>query len=108
MHCTQCSTPVADDARYCPSCGSLVSDAEGQASASASMDASAVRHVEKLLREDTKGEFEIKRLLGRGGMALVYLGHEVRLGRQVAIKVLRSRGEQLDNRSIHSHPARRR
>lgn len=31
MNCVQCGAPVPDDARFCHSCGSQVSDAEGQA-----------------------------------------------------------------------------
>jgi hypothetical protein len=52
------------------------------------MDTDSLAHMEKLLREDTAGEFEIHRLLGRGGMAVVYLATEVHLARKVAIKVL--------------------
>jgi len=52
------------------------------------MDMSSIQHMEKLLKEDTKGEFEIGDLLGRGGMAMVYLAEEVHLSRKVAIKVL--------------------
>jgi serine/threonine-protein kinase len=52
------------------------------------MDQSAVAHIERLLREETAGEFEIQGLLGRGGMAMVYLAREVHLARKVAIKVL--------------------
>ncbi|HEY2853289.1 MAG TPA: Ig-like domain-containing protein [Gemmatimonadaceae bacterium] len=40
------------------------------------------------LRTATAGEFEILRELGRGGMAAVYLAHEVALNRKVAIKVM--------------------
>lgn len=36
------------------------------------------------------GRFRVMRLLGRGGMGFVYLAEQVSLGRQVAIKVLRS------------------
>jgi serine/threonine-protein kinase len=36
------------------------------------------------------GRYEVGDLIGRGGMADVYLGHDARLGRQVAIKMLRS------------------
>ncbi len=36
------------------------------------------------------GRYEIGDLIGRGGMADVYIGHDARLGRQVAIKMLRS------------------
>jgi len=86
--CVHCHTPVPDDANFCFNCGSLVSDAEGQAAATGAMDDSAWKHMEKLLREDTEGDFVIERLLGRGGMAAVYLATEVLLSRKVAIKVL--------------------
>ena len=36
------------------------------------------------------GRYEIGRLIGRGGMAQVYIGYDTRLSRTVAIKVLRS------------------
>ncbi|MDV3221483.1 Stk1 family PASTA domain-containing Ser/Thr kinase [Intrasporangium sp.] len=36
------------------------------------------------------GRYEVGALIGRGGMADVHLGHDTRLGRQVAIKMLRS------------------
>jgi serine/threonine protein kinase len=40
------------------------------------------------LRRATLGEFEIGRELGRGGMAVVFLAHEISLDRRVAIKVM--------------------
>jgi serine/threonine-protein kinase len=36
------------------------------------------------------GRYEIGELIGRGGMAEVHLGHDTRLGRSVAVKVLRA------------------
>ncbi|AKU14928.1 Stk1 family PASTA domain-containing Ser/Thr kinase [Luteipulveratus mongoliensis] len=36
------------------------------------------------------GRYEVGELIGRGGMAEVHLGHDTRLGRQVAIKMLRA------------------
>ncbi|GAA1864093.1 Stk1 family PASTA domain-containing Ser/Thr kinase [Myceligenerans crystallogenes] len=36
------------------------------------------------------GRYEVGELVGRGGMAEVHVGHDTRLGRTVAIKVLRS------------------
>ncbi|MEO8624484.1 MAG: serine/threonine-protein kinase [bacterium] len=40
------------------------------------------------LQEALAGEYSLDRELGRGGMGVVYLAREVRLARQVAIKVL--------------------
>ena len=40
------------------------------------------------LREATRGEYDIYGELGRGGMATVYLAHEISLDRKVAIKVM--------------------
>ncbi len=86
--CAHCSTPVADEAKFCHSCGSLVSDAEGQAAATANMDRSSFDHMEKLLRDETKGDYTIGHMLGKGGMAVVYLATETSLSRKVALKVL--------------------
>ena len=35
------------------------------------------------------GRYELKRLLGRGGMASVFLAHDPSFDREIAIKVLR-------------------
>jgi serine/threonine-protein kinase len=40
------------------------------------------------LRHETLGEYEILDELGRGGMAIVYLAHDIALDRRVAIKVM--------------------
>jgi len=87
MQCAQCGTEVNEGASFCHSCGSQVSDAEGQR-ISGTMDVDSQENTEKLLKQDTKGEFVIEGLLGRGGMAMVYLATEVQLQRKVAIKVL--------------------
>lgn len=40
------------------------------------------------LQDATAGEYEIRGVLGRGGMGVVYLAHDITLNRKVAIKVL--------------------
>ncbi len=42
----------------------------------------------ELLRAETLGEYDIAGVLGRGGMATVYLAHDIALDRKVAIKVI--------------------
>jgi len=44
--------------------------------------------VQQQLQEATEGRFVIERELGAGGMAAVYLAHEIALDRKVAIKVM--------------------
>jgi serine/threonine-protein kinase len=45
-------------------------------------------NVQDALRQATLGDYEILGVLGRGGMATVYLAHDLSLNRKVAIKVL--------------------
>jgi serine/threonine-protein kinase len=42
-----------------------------------------------VLRESLAARYQVERELGEGGMATVYLAHDVRHGRKVAIKVIR-------------------
>jgi serine/threonine protein kinase len=48
----------------------------------------ADEHLLERLRVATRGEYEILGELGRGGMATVFLAHEISLDRKVAIKVM--------------------
>jgi len=88
--CTSCSRPLTAGDATCPSCGSTV-DAANITEGSSDDDSSRRgpwASVTERLRKATAGQFEIIRELGRGGMAAVFLAHEVRLKRMVAIKVM--------------------
>jgi serine/threonine-protein kinase len=87
MNCYHCETPIPDDSVFCLRCGGVASGPVGYGSAYL-LDEAAVHELERLVRQDTAGEYEIQRELGRGGMAVVYLATEIALARQVAIKVL--------------------
>ena len=102
--CRQCGVPLVSGARFCLACGSAIStggtDALGTVSASANTlsggtpigtrmtDADRQAQLSQLLTQATLGEFEILCELGRGGMATVFLAHDLSLDRKVAIKVI--------------------
>ena len=80
MQCPQCATPLPNDAVYCIRCGaSLVRAGEPQEPADP-IRAALVRALGV--------QYEIGRLIGRGGMGVVYYARERALDREVAIKVL--------------------
>ena len=81
--CPHCKTPLPDDMKYCGSCGAQVSDPGSLGGASLGEEAMLVR-----LQRAVEGRYEIKKPLGRGGMAMVYLADDLELERPVAIKVL--------------------
>ncbi len=100
--CSRCGEAVSAGARYCWRCGNDVSG-EQAAVGTAHMPATPVPAPPSArtattpdlqamqlaqLRQTTIGEFEVFEELGRGGMAAVYLGHEIALDRRVAIKVM--------------------
>ncbi|MEP7324683.1 MAG: zinc-ribbon domain-containing protein, partial [Gemmatimonadota bacterium] len=85
--CARCGQPITPGARFCARCGSDVSGEQGNV-ATARMPSMPVDEGIDILRHATIGEYEILTELGRGGMATVYLAHEISLDRKVAIKVM--------------------
>ncbi len=89
--CFRCGETITPGARFCMKCGSDVSGEQGGV-ATAMMPASAERDANEalleVLRQATIGEYEIHKELGRGGMATVYLAHDIALDRKVAVKVM--------------------
>jgi serine/threonine protein kinase len=93
--CPACGKPLAIGARFCMSCGAAVgtiSDAATVPPGSFERQSQEMAQAElqSLLVQATLGEFEILGELGRGGMATVFLAHDLTLDRKVAIKVVAS------------------
>jgi serine/threonine protein kinase len=94
-YCARCGTSLAPGAFFCLRCGTSVPIAPSGGGAPATL-APPHRHSPPAahnaqvdaLRQATLGEYEILAELGRGGMATVYLAHDLALDRKVAIKVL--------------------
>jgi len=89
MNCYKCATPIPDNSRFCSACGADVSG-EGHQHAGAG-DTIAVDdsgQLQRALQTELGTEFVVERELGRGGMAVVFLGHDTLLNRKIAVKVL--------------------
>lgn len=84
--CLHCGTEVPSGARYCTSCGRVVTD-PGAATVVA-LDGPPQDPLIGRLRDALANDYAIERELGRGGMAIVFKGTELSLGRPVALKVL--------------------
>src|SRR5437773_2644803 len=70
-----CGAAVFAGDRFCGGCGAAVPQG---------VETELLADLEQV----TLGEYEIRGVLGRGGMGLVYLADDIALNRKVAIKVL--------------------
>ena len=87
LACESCGALLAVDATACAACGWVVRAPGPQALEAVDLwpdDEELAQKVE----EAVAGEYEIQGLIGRGGMATVFLGRELALERDVAIKVM--------------------
>ena len=73
--CPACGAAVFAGDRFCGGCGAAVPQG---------VETELLADLEQV----TLGEYEIRGVLGRGGMGLVYLADDIALNRKVAIKVL--------------------
>ena len=85
IDCRNCATPLPAGARFCNGCGIDVTD-PGATVVSRPRDPMA--ELQDRLTRTLSGRYEVRKLLGAGGMAAVFLADEIGLDRPVAIKVL--------------------
>ena len=100
LTCDKCGRELEPEDRFCQRCGQARSpsaylDAAKQAEHDGAVSggrktpvSSAFAALFEDVRRATRGAYEIKRELGHGGMAAVYLAHHHVLNRPVALKVM--------------------
>ncbi len=85
--CSGCGGAVPAADRFCGTCGNPITGSAVLSGEGAAPYDPWVELLQKL-RQVTLGEYDIKGELGRGGMAAVFLAHDLHLNRKVAIKVM--------------------
>ena len=89
IRCATCGRAATAADRFCGFCGARL-DAESP-TPTAETTGQHRPHVDRILtalRSATIGEYDVAGEIGRGGMAVVFLAHDLSLNRKVAIKAL--------------------
>jgi serine/threonine protein kinase len=88
VRCPQCRQFANASDRLCGSCGASLTGAADTGSVTTSAFQPSTSRILEALRTATLGDYDIAGELGRGGMAVVFLAHDIHLNRKVAIKAL--------------------
>lgn len=80
-HCAQCGAGAAPTARFCASCGRALESVVPPATNQPAMPVAFAA-----------GRYTVKGFLGEGGKKRVYLAHDARLDRDVAVAVVKAEG----------------
>ena len=93
-NCATCTGELPVDAAFCPKCGTptpvSINQLTGVVDVSPAPGAAELEQHRKRLQQAVGTSIEIRGLLGRGGFAEVFVGWDVKLRRELAIKTLRS------------------
>ncbi|MEE8519461.1 MAG: serine/threonine-protein kinase, partial [Dehalococcoidia bacterium] len=100
--CSSCGTENEPGEKFCGSCGTQLAGSPGAkepaepASGPAAGEAPARAAPARLPSSFASGRYEVKSFLGEGGRKKVYLAHDTRLGRDVAVAMIKTEGLDAD------------
>ncbi len=83
--CPACKTPLPEEAQFCLRCGLATPTDPGVPPRTGATGVVEVSQVKRALAS----RYKVERVLGEGGMATVYLAHDLKYQRSVAVKVMR-------------------